>query len=142
MTEIELKISDDPVPKEIMDTAVSILAEHTTKSGGSQPASKPFSVLAYIGPDLVGGLIGTVFYNWLYANIVWIRDDLRDQDIGTAVMQAAEQRARKMELSGIHFWTQTWQAPGFYKTLGYAQFAELKNCPPGHSRLGFFKYLQ
>jgi hypothetical protein len=58
MTEIELKISDDPVPKDITDTAASILAEHTTKSGGLQPATKPFSVLAYMGQDLSGGLIG------------------------------------------------------------------------------------
>ncbi len=57
------------------------------------------------------------------------------------VMLAAEEQARNMKLTGIYLWTESWQAPGFYKKLGYSQFVEFRNFPPGHSRLGFCKYL-
>lgn len=56
-------------------------------------------------------------------------------------MNAAELRASERKLTGIYFWTESWQAPRFYAKLGYEQFVEFKNCPPGHSRLGFRKYL-
>jgi hypothetical protein len=47
-----------------------------------------------------------------------------------------------MGLTGIYLWTQSWQAGGFYAKLGYEQFTEFADFPPGHSRLGFRKYLK
>ena len=124
MTEMRLNISDQPVPKEIMDIAMGVLADHTMKSGGSQPATEPFSVLAYIGQDLIGGLIGSVSYNWLHASIVWVREELRDQNIGTEVMQAAERRAHEMNL----LIRRTHGRRRILQELGHVEFVELKNC--------------
>ena len=56
-------------------------------------------------------------------------------------MQRAEERARELGLAGIYLWTQSWQAPGFYSKLGFENFVAFENCPPGHQRLGFRKYL-
>jgi len=101
----------------------------------------PLTVLAYEEERLVGGMIGKVFWNWLYADLVWVEEESRGRGIGRDVMRATEEQARKMKLNGIYLWTQSWQAPSFYSKLGYSQFVELRSFPPGHSRLGFCKYL-
>jgi GNAT superfamily N-acetyltransferase len=142
MAELELKFSDEVVSDELRNAATNILIEHSIKSGGLAPGTKSFSVLAYISQDLVGGLIGNVAYNWLYAHIVWVEEPYRGRGIGATMMHATEKRAREMSLTAIQLWTQSWQAPGFYEKVGYTRFAELSHYPPGHSRIGFFKYLQ
>jgi GNAT superfamily N-acetyltransferase len=142
MTGIDLRVSDEAVPKEIRDGGARVLDEHRRLVGGELLEEKPFSLLAYRGQELIGGLIGRIFWYWLYAESVWVEERFRGQDVGTTIMEAAEDRARERKLNGIYLWTQSWGAAGFYEKLGYTQFVEFKNCPPGHSRLGFFKYLQ
>jgi GNAT superfamily N-acetyltransferase len=73
--------------------------------------------------------------------MVWVEEEFRSRDIGTSVMKAAEEWARNKKLTGIYLWTQSWQAPLFYQKLGYECFAELRDLPLGHSRIGFRKYL-
>ncbi|HUB13885.1 MAG TPA: GNAT family N-acetyltransferase [Acetobacteraceae bacterium] len=90
---------------------------------------------------VVGGLIGKIFFNWLDAELVWVEQPLHHCGIGTAVMLEAERAARNSALTGIWLWTQSWQAAEFYGKLGYQQFAEFNDFPPGHRRLGFRKYL-
>ena len=141
MIGLSIRISNDTCTKEITETALASLRSHAVKSKGALTEDKPFSVLAFTAGSLVGGLIGKVFWNWLYADLVWVEEEFRGRGIGTHVMKAAEERAFKMKLTGIYLWTETWQAPTFYKKLGYTQFVEFKNFPRGHSRFGFLKYL-
>src|SRR5579862_7730391 len=141
MGEISWRISDDPCAKEVSEAALGALRRHTAESSGVLTHDKPLSVLAFMDERLIGGLIGKVFWNWLYADLVWVEEEFRGRGIGTEVMRAAEGRARQMKLTGIYLWTETWQAPIFYRKLGYSQFVEFENFPPGHSRFGFRKYL-
>lgn len=140
MDKLSMIVSDDPAPQ-ARKTAIACLDDFATKVGGALPEERPFNLLAYIDEKLIGGVIGRVFYNWLYANLVWVEEGYRGRGIGTRVMKATEERACKMNLSGIYLWTFTWSAPEFYKKLGYTQFVEFENFPPGHTRLGFYKYL-
>ena len=131
----------DPTSKEVMEAAIAVLRSHTLKSGGVVTEEKAFSILAYVEERIVGGLIGKVFWNWLYADLVWVDEEFRGQGIGSVVMRRAEERAIEMKLTAIYLWTESWQAPAFYSKLGYKQFVELRDFPPGHIRLGFHKYL-
>ncbi len=121
--------------------ALAALRRHTENVIGALKKDEPFAIFAYMEETLVGGMIGRVFYNWLYADVVWVEEEFRRRGIGAKVMKAAEAKAREMKLGGIYLWTETWQAPDFYAKLGYQQFVEFKNCPPGHSRIGFRKNL-
>jgi hypothetical protein len=56
-------------------------------------------------------------------------------------MQLAEEFAISQSLQGLWLWTQSWQAEGFYKQLGYSQFTRFDNFPRGHWRIGFRKKL-
>jgi|SRR5215469_481248 GNAT superfamily N-acetyltransferase len=123
------------------NAAGACLTEHTGAAGGPALKFEPFSVLAFCEGAVVGGVIGQVFWNWLYTELVWVEKAFRGCGIGKAVMQRAEERARELCLTGIYLWTQSWQAAGFYSKLGFENFVVFDNFPPGHQRLGFRKYL-
>ena len=100
-----------------------------------------FSVLAISQNQVVGGLIGRIFFSWLAAELVWVEKPFRRSGIGKDLLCRAEERARELRLVRVYLWTESWQASEFYRRLGYEQFAEFDNFPPGHKRLGFRKYL-
>ncbi|MGA7796706.1 MAG: GNAT family N-acetyltransferase [Candidatus Acidiferrales bacterium] len=127
--------------KEATEAAIAALRSHSAKAGGVLTDEEPFSILAFAEERIVGGLIGKVFWNWLYADLVWVEEEFRGPGIGTNVMKRAEERAMDMKLTGIYLWTENWQAPAFYSRLGYKQFVEFRDFPPGHSRFGFHKYV-
>jgi GNAT superfamily N-acetyltransferase len=113
MTGISLRISEDATPREATEAALTCVRKHATERAGILKEETPFSVFATCEEKIIGGLIGKVFCNWLYADLVWVEEEFRGQDVGTRVMEAAEERAKGMKLTGIYLWTQTWQAPLF-----------------------------
>ena len=123
--------------------AKACLKEHTTNSGVDLDrwSTEQFSVLARCENRVVGGLVGRLVGNWVYADLVWVEENFRGSGIGRDVMVMAEEKARENGLTGIYLWTASWQAPGFYSKLGFEQFAVFDNFPPGHRRIGFRKYL-
>ena len=50
------------------------------------------------------------------------------------MVAAAEAEARKRGIRNVYLDTFSFQAPGFYKKLGYREFGKLKDFPPGHTR--------
>lgn len=54
-------------------------------------------------------------------------------------MQLAEEFAISQSLQGLWLWTQSWQAEGFYRQLGYSQFTRFDNFPRRNWRIGFRK---
>jgi N-acetylglutamate synthase-like GNAT family acetyltransferase len=118
-----------------------VLQARSGKAETMWDGDAPFSILALSHDRVVGGLIGKIFFNWLDAEVVWVEKPLRHLGVGRAVFEETERQARNLSLTGIYLWTQSWQAPDFYRKLGYRQFAEFEDFPPGHRRLGFRKYL-
>ena len=94
--------------------------------------------LCYViqGPDkeVVGGVIGATYWDWLYIDLMWIREDLRGQGYGKQLLELAEEEARKRGAKNAYLDTFSFQAPNFYKKHGYYFFGELQNFPPGHQR--------
>ena len=81
---------------------------------------------------LLAGVMGTLSWEWLFIEAVWVSDALRGQGIGRTLMEAAEAHAAK---SGCHsVWLDTFQARDFYLSLGYEAFGVLENYPPGQAR--------
>jgi GNAT superfamily N-acetyltransferase len=130
-----------PNPEE-EKTSQEGLFEHTRSLNRPSFQREPFSLLAYSQQKLAGSLIGAMFWNWLYVDLLWIDAERRKSGLGTELMKLAEQKAHGMQLTGIYCWTQSWEAPDFYRKLGYEQFAAFDDFPPGHKRFGFRKYLK
>ena len=83
---------------------------------------------------LAGGLLGGTLWGWLHVNILWLADAARRQGYGTQLLAQAELEARRRGCVGAFLDTMSWQARPFYEKYGYTVFAEMPDCPPGHTR--------
>nr|WP_241022007.1 GNAT family N-acetyltransferase [Burkholderia sp. Ac-20353] len=91
--------------------------------------------------EVIGGLYGKISYRWLLIDLVSVPEQMRNQGIGERLMRMAEEIAQKKHCIGIRLETFSFQAPGFYRKLGYSEFGRLADYPPGHTRFYFQKTL-
>lgn len=91
--------------------------------------------------ELLGGLVGEMFWSCLYISVLWVKDDCRGKGYGTALMNRAEEIAKARPCDVVFLTTMTFQAPQFYESCGYTRFAELDAAPEGFNRIWFMKRL-
>ncbi|MEJ2118497.1 MAG: GNAT family N-acetyltransferase [Alphaproteobacteria bacterium] len=125
-----------------VQAAKDALRKHAITTIGLPKDNEPLFVSAMTDDRLIGNATGKFSWNWLYIDLLWVGEAFRKRGVGRELMRLAEAEARAKKVTGIYLWTQSWQAPGFYTKLGYEQFVELKDFPPGHTRIGFCKYLK
>ena len=91
--------------------------------------------------DIRAVLTADILWDWIYVDELWVCHTARGAGLGRRLMLLAEEFAIAEGLQGIWLWTQSWQAEGFYRQLGYREFTRFDNFPKGHSRIGFRKHL-
>jgi ribosomal protein S18 acetylase RimI-like enzyme len=95
---------------------------------------RPLVVTLRRGKGLVGGLAGWTWMGWCHVDLLWVSKKYRGRGHGVALMRKAELEARKRGVKNVFLDSFSFQAPGFYKKLGYTEFGRLKNFPKGHTR--------
>jgi GNAT superfamily N-acetyltransferase len=78
-----------------------------------------------------GGLLGVSYYRWLIVDILILPEELRGAGLGSRIMHAAEREAVRRGCIGVWLVSYSFQAPGFYRRLGYREFGAL-DFPNGH----------
>jgi GNAT superfamily N-acetyltransferase len=91
--------------------------------------------------EAVGGIIGSTYWDWLYIDLLWLREDLRGQGYGHQLLTAAEDEARRRGAKNAYMDTFSFQAPNFYQQHGYRVFGTLDDFPVGHQRFFLTKEL-
>jgi GNAT superfamily N-acetyltransferase len=81
-----------------------------------------------------GGLLGETWGSSLFVSQLWVEEALRHRGHGAALLGAAEQEARRRGCSFAHLDTMSFQAPPFYRRLGYQVYGVLEGYAGGHSR--------
>lgn len=92
--------------------------------------------------EIVAGLTGKTYWNYLDIAFLWVADSYRNQGRASAIMHAAEKEAIKRGCQQVLLDTYSFQALGFYKKLGYAEFGILDNFTGDHTRHYLRKRLQ
>jgi GNAT superfamily N-acetyltransferase len=87
----------------------------------------------------IGGLWGRTVYDWLFVELLFVPEHLRGRGIGTTLLQKAEHEALARGCKGVCLDTFDFSAPGFYRKLGYEEFAALDSPRRGFSRHFFRK---
>jgi GNAT superfamily N-acetyltransferase len=95
------------------------------------------------GPDeeVVGGVIAATHWDWLYIDLMWIKEEFRGHGYGQRLLELAEEKARELGARNAYLDTFSFQALDFYKKYGYQVFGELKDFPVGHQRYYLTKQL-
>jgi GNAT superfamily N-acetyltransferase len=127
---IEINFLDEPA-WEVIGGGIT---DYNTQQAGDDHGKNLCFVLQNQQGDILGGLIGMTYWNWLYINLMWIQEDLRGRGFGKQLMDLAEEEGRKRGAQHAYLDTFTFQAPEFYKKLGYREFGKLEDFPPGHTR--------
>lgn len=91
--------------------------------------------------NIVGGVLGELFWDWFHIDLLWIPEELRGHGYGHQLLLKIEEEAKKRGAKNIFLDTFSFQAPEFYKKHGYQIYGELKDFPPGHQRYFFKKQI-
>ncbi len=128
----------DPPAWEVIGRGIR---EYNTNQAGDGHAI--YLCFALYAPDgsITGGVIGETHWNWLFINLMWIKEELRGHGYGRQLLLAAEEEGRKRGATDAYLDTFSFQAPEFYKKHGYQVFGVLEDFPPGHKRFYLSKKL-
>lgn len=133
----EIKYLEEPA----WDAIGGGLTDFNTQQAGDDKGRNLCFVLQTPEWKIVGGVIGATYWDWLYINLMWVREDLRGQGFGRQLLEKAEAEARQRGAKRAYLDTFSFQAPAFYKKLGYEEFGRLEDFPVGHTRYFLVKTL-
>jgi len=91
--------------------------------------------------SLIGGAFGWTWGGCCYIRYLFVPANMRQRGLGTMVMRAVETEARSRGCRQIVLETLDFQAPGFYRKLGFAVTGEVAEYPQGHRYLTLVKRL-
>lgn len=84
-----------------------------------------FMRVATINNAIVGGINGVSYWRKMQIENLWVKPKHRKAGIGTALMNLAEEEARRRGCSGVILDTMSFQALEFYMKRGYRQFGAI-----------------
>lgn len=116
------------------------LAAYNRSVIGTQPG-KTVVVSVKDEGAVAGGVVGEVWAGWLFIQLFWLQDALRGRNLGSEALQTLEAEARRLGATQAYVDTFSFQAPDFYRKLGYHEFGRLDGWPLGHSRYWMTKAL-
>ena len=87
----------------------------------------------------LGGLSGILQFDWLFIKLFALSPEARQSGLGTRLMHRAEMVARDADKKGIYLDTFTFQAPDFYRKLGFEEVGRLPMIGDFPQRIWFCK---
>jgi GNAT superfamily N-acetyltransferase len=131
--EYTIAVVDDPE-----ETAVTVIGfgirDYNKQHGGDDKHRRLYVFLCTSNGTVVGGLIGSTFWDWLHVDLLWVTDELRGRGFGHRILTLAEDEARRRGAHNAYLDTFSFQAPDFYERNGYQVFGELPDFPQGYRR--------
>ena len=123
--------------------------EHTIDIGVVPQGNQRFGFVAMNGEKFIGCISGLAYKNgeqfngWCYLTDLFVEKEYRLQGIGTKLLQLLEKKLLQQGINKIWTWTAGYEAPKFYKKLGYEVFVEMENWySSGDSQVGLRKKLK
>jgi N-acylglucosamine-6-phosphate 2-epimerase len=141
MDDLNLEVSvGRPNPKDYRVLSDGMLKYHA--QAGHRRTSEVINIFLKDNHKKVcGGVIITVLWNGMEINSLWVEESLRKQGWGRKLMEAAEKEGKLRGCTFAYTNTFSWQAPEFYKKLGYKAYGRLEDFPPGATLTYFSKDL-
>ena len=92
--------------------------------------------------EIKGGISYICLKPFAYVKLLWISDELRGKGYGEKLLSAAEEDAKTQGSTKVMLDTFSFQAPEFYKKMGYKDVFEIDGYPVASAkRIWFIKEL-
>lgn len=91
--------------------------------------------------SIVAGVHGWTWGRSAWIDVMWVAEHLRSTGTGSALLGAAESRARERDCRQLALATHTFQARTFYERHGFAVVSYLDEHPAGHGQFVMRKTL-
>lgn len=92
-------------------------------------------VLKGLNGDILAGINSELYcWNCLYIDMLWVKEEFRQNGYGSALLNEIEKIAKEKGCKLIHLDTFDFQAKDFYLKHGYEIFGVLEDCPVEHKR--------
>ncbi|KAB2522703.1 GNAT family N-acetyltransferase [Pseudomonas sp. GXM4] len=137
---LRIELTDSPTEEQRQAILQPLIEYNDAQTGGSK--SEPFALMVKDqNGEILGGLYGRMIFRWMFIELLSVPEQGRGQGIGSKLMAQAEALAKEKNCYGLWLDTFDFQAPEFYRKLGFSQFGEIVDYPPGHKRHYFQKRL-
>lgn len=124
----KLRIEVEPAPKDIRSLEDNLYAYNVEQTGSDDGKWLSIFVRDDAG-EIAAGLHGWTWCGTCKVERLWIRQDSRRQGYGQRLMAAAEQEARARGCHQLFVDTFSFQAPLFYKKLGFEVIDVVEDFP-------------
>ena len=126
-------VIDEAPDADVREAVLAPLRDYNRGQAGDGRHGRFALRLERDGETLEGGLFASHGYDWCYVDLLVVPDALRGTGVGSDLMAAAEEEARRRGCVGIWLTTFSFQAKPFYESLGFREFGRLDDHPVGHS---------
>lgn len=130
----ELVINAEPTPQEVQYLEDRLYEFNSSATGITDGEWLAIFVKNEEG-EIVAGICGNTWGGCLEIRQFWVEEARRKQGLGTTLLGAAEQEARRRGCRQILLMTFTFQAPVFYAQHGFEVIAVVDDHPHGHKNL-------
>jgi GNAT superfamily N-acetyltransferase len=91
--------------------------------------------------ELIAGLDGFTWGGYAMIEWLWVTESARGNGLGRSLVQSAEREAAARGCVVVRVNTHSFQAPDFYRKLGYEELGFAAGAPSGHGEFFFAKEL-
>lgn len=91
--------------------------------------------------NMIAGIVAGSTYSTLEIEFLYVVEEHRNQGLGETLIKYVEDKAKQDGIKFILLNTYSFQAPLFYKKLGYKELFKIDPCFSEHKQYYFIKYL-
>jgi GNAT superfamily N-acetyltransferase len=132
----------DAMPPETMQFLDDAIYAFNVAATGHRDGRLLSIVIRDEAGEIAAGLYGWTWGGCAEVRYVWVRDDRRGQGWGRGMLAAAEAEAARRGCGQMVLSTHSFQAPDFYKRLGYEIAGRYDDYPRGHQQIFLRKQLK
>jgi GNAT superfamily N-acetyltransferase len=129
----ELRVDDHPERRDVEHLREQLYAFNVAATGVEDGRELALFLRDDRG-QIMAGLYGHTWGGCLDVRELWVRGDSRGRGYGRALIEAAEHEARARGCRQATLETHSFQAPEFYRKLGWEVFGVLDDYPAGHRK--------
>jgi len=124
-------LHDEGAPEPAASLVDDGIGDYNSTHSSADEARPLAAVAVSADGATLGGAIGRTWGACCELRLLWVGDAQRSRGVGRALMAAFEQRARERGCTLVYLDTFSFQAPAFYRALGYACAHEIAGFAPG-----------